>query len=512
MRTEITRSAGSAKSRAGVAPPHTDDAVYRRLFEAVDTGVVIGELVRDADGRVREARFLETNPAYDAIGGEAVGRGGIADPRWIERIETLVDAGVSDHVTHREGDGSAVHDWLIIPLGGDRFAGFITDVTEREQVFAELQESRGRLRLALDAAQMGTFIWHAAEDRTEPDPRMLELFGLPPDGILSLETALTSMIHPDDRERYVEAVMRALDPSGPRALREDIRVRQADGSERWIAVTGLVEFDGERPVRMAGAAADVSQQKRTEIVLRERDARLLANEVELRAALAVKDEFLGLVSHELRTPMTVVLGMSEMLARPDVTLDRVHQIAPDIAESAEVLHGLVESMLTLARLDREEATTLREPMLLRRAVAAIIVRRAAKDPTRDYRLEADEHATLVEVKPEWLDAVVDNLIGNAAKYSTAGRPILVTIEASETEVTARVLDEGPGLSDEDLVRVFEPFYRSKAAREQAPGSGLGLVVAKRIIELMGGRIWALHREGGGTEFGFAVPAMTEPGS
>ena len=133
------------------------------------------------------------------------------------------------------------------------------------------------------------------------------------------------------------------------------------------------------------------------------------------------------------------------------------------------------------------------------------------DPTRDYRLEADEHATLVEVKPEWLDAVVDNLIGNAAKYSTPGRPILVTIEASATEVAARVLDEGPGLSDDDLVRVFEPFYRSKTAREQAPGSGLGLVVAKRIIELMGGRIWAQHREGGGTEFGFAVPAMTEPG-
>src|SRR4029079_1346724 len=120
------------------------------------------------------------------------------------------------------------------------------------------------------------------------------------------------------------------------------------------------------------------------------------------AALAVKDEFLGLVSHELRTPMTVVLGMSEILAREDVTIERVHQIAPDIAESAEVLHGLVESMLTLARLDREEASTLREPMLIRRVVAAVIARRAAEDPTREYRLEADDHATVVEVKPEWL--------------------------------------------------------------------------------------------------------------
>ena len=107
--------------------------------------------------------------------------------------------------------------------------------------------------------------------------------------------------------------------------------------------------------------------------------------------------------------------------------------------------------------------------------------------------------------------MVDNLIGNAAKYSTPGRPIVVSIEASDVEVTARVLDEGPGLSETDLVRVFEPFYRSKAAREQAPGSGLGLVVAKRIIELMGGRIWPGSREVGGTEFGFAVPAMVDAG-
>ncbi len=472
----------------------TEDDPYRLIFETVDAGVVLGELVRDADGRVSLARFLETNAAYRVIDPDTARHGAIAEPHCLAGIESLLVSGTSDHVTHQAADGATTHDWLIIPLGGDRFAGIVTDVTDRARVLTELEESRSRLRLALDAAQMGTFVWYPDEDRTEPDARMLDLFGLPGDGVISLSTAMSTMIHPDDRQGYGEAVARALDPAGTRTVREDIRVVPPDGPERWLAINGRVEFDGDHPVRMAGTVADVSQQKRTEIVLLERDARLRANEVELRAALAVKDEFLGLVSHELRTPMTVVLGMSEILARPDVTIERVHQIAPDIAESAVVLHELVESMLTLARLDREEATTLREPMLLRRAVAAVIARRAAKDATRDYLLEADRHATLVEVKPEWLDAVVDNLIGNAAKYSTPGRPIVVSIEATDVEVIARVLDEGPGLSDADLVRVFEPFYRSKSAREQAPGSGLGLVVAKRIIELMGGRIWARSRE------------------
>ncbi|WP_155370940.1 SpoIIE family protein phosphatase [Catellatospora vulcania] len=116
-----------------------------------------------------------------------------------------------------------------------------------------------RLQLALDAAQLGTFVWYV-EDRAEPDQRMLELFNLPSDGTLSLSAALTSMIHPDDRGRYAAAVADALDPAGNRELRQDIRVLQAHGGYHWVAVTARANFEGDppTPTRLVGVAADVT--------------------------------------------------------------------------------------------------------------------------------------------------------------------------------------------------------------------------------------------------------------
>jgi PAS domain S-box-containing protein len=122
-----------------------------------------------------------------------------------------------------------------------------------------------RLQLALDAAQLGTFVWYV-EDRGEPDQRMRELFNLPNDGGLSLPATLTPTIHPDDRGRYIEAVAAALDPAGSRELREDFRVRQAHGGYHWIEVTAHASFAGDplTPTRLVGVAADVTDRYEAE--------------------------------------------------------------------------------------------------------------------------------------------------------------------------------------------------------------------------------------------------------
>ncbi|GIF47462.1 hypothetical protein Afe04nite_20010 [Asanoa ferruginea] len=122
-----------------------------------------------------------------------------------------------------------------------------------------------RLQLALDAAQLGTFVWYV-EDRSEPDQRMLELFNLPTDGTLSLSAALDSMIHPVDRDRYAAAVSAALDPAGSRELRETIRVLQAHGGYNWVAVTARAFFEGHppAPMRLVGVAADVTDRYEAE--------------------------------------------------------------------------------------------------------------------------------------------------------------------------------------------------------------------------------------------------------
>ena len=129
--------------------------------------------------------------------------------------------------------------------------------------------------MALDAAGMGTFVWYANEDRTEPDARMLELFALPPGGLLSLATALTSMIHPGDRQRYGDAVAAALDPAGSHQLSQEIRVNRGDGSHRWVSVTARAFFEGTPPRadRLVGVAADITRRREIEDELRSSEDR-----------------------------------------------------------------------------------------------------------------------------------------------------------------------------------------------------------------------------------------------
>jgi PAS domain S-box-containing protein len=301
--------------------------------------------------------------------------------------------------------------------------------------------------------------------------------------------------------------------------------------DRWVELYGRVALDGERLRFEEGSEAmgrwfdvfafplgerrfgvlfrDVTKRHQTEAALRESEARLLANEARLMTALAVKDEFLGLVSHELRTPMTVILGMSNVLRRDGLSPERTREIAADIAESAEVLSALVDSMLLLARLEQDDAARLREPILLQRVAGTMLERRRQADPSRPYVLDVRTTAALVDVQGSWLERVIDNLVGNAAKYSTAGRPVTVIVESEDGQAILRVLDEGDGLTADDIEQVFEPFYRSASARQRAAGAGLGLAVSRRIVELMGGRIWARQRPTGGAEFGFAIPSHRE---
>ena len=265
----------------------------------------------------------------------------------------------------------------------------------------------------------------------------------------------------------------------------------------------------DREGRLIGAVnvlVDVTERRRMEEDLRSAaDALARSN--------GVKDEFLGLISHELRTPVTTIYGNAQLLRGrldrlPESTRD---SMVTDIAEDSERLLGIIENLLLLSRMQSGGSSEL-EPQVLTHVIRTEIAVFSRRHPNRDITFtEVPGHHVVVEADRTHLVLLLQNLMTNAQKYGGEDGPIEVTLDATDGEARVRVLDRGLGIGDADPARLFSPFYRSAEAQRTAGGLGLGLPVCDRIVTALGGHMWAAPRDGGGAEFGFALPFAPAPG-
>ncbi len=239
---------------------------------------------------------------------------------------------------------------------------------------------------------------------------------------------------------------------------------------------------------------------------------MIASAEALRESNAVKDEFLGLVSHELRTPVTTIFGNAQILR------DRGDGLAPtdrqsmieDIAEDSERLLGIIENLLLLTRLGSGTTPDL-EPQVLNHVVRKSVDSFVRRHPGRQVTHLGVAHQLMVDADRTNIELLIENLLSNADRYSPAGSDIDVILQAADDEAQVVVLDRGIGLCEDDAAALFAPFYRSATAKKQANGIGVGLAVCKRVVDSHGGRIWAKARDGGGSEFGFALPIRSAAG-
>jgi PAS domain S-box-containing protein len=234
---------------------------------------------------------------------------------------------------------------------------------------------------------------------------------------------------------------------------------------------------------------------------------LLRDVTEARRQELLRDAFLSLLSHELRTPMTAVYGGATLLQRVGDKLDAAtrNDIRADIVSEAERLSRLIDDLLVLTRVEGGVEVG-HEPALLQHLVGEVASQDIRGVKGRPIEVVADPGLPPVMGDETGIRQVTHNLISNALKYSPRASAVEVHVQAgSDDDVIVRVLDRGPGLSETDAAHVFEPFYRGSETAKTASGVGIGLFVCQRLVEAMGGRIWTRPRDGGGSEFGFALP-------
>lgn len=230
-------------------PDHTFDYVNDAYVDIAGPREFIGRTVREAFPELEGQGFFELLDQVYATG-----------ERYFARNLPVQLAGQ---------DGDRIVDFIFEPVrdpdghvNGIFVGGY--DSTEASEATLALEENQARLKQALEAANLGTFVWFPDRDWAEADDRMMAMFALPSDAPLTLQTALAESIHPEDGPAYAEAVGRALDPAGDHRLNHDIRVIQPDGTLRWLTISGQVQFDGDRPVQMAGTAQDVTALRDSE--------------------------------------------------------------------------------------------------------------------------------------------------------------------------------------------------------------------------------------------------------
>ncbi len=413
-----------------------------------------------------------------------------------------------------EGLAAGADDYLAKPFSARELMARISAHLElarvRREAMAALAESEERLRLALDAASMATFVWDLDSGAAQPDARTRALLGLPPQSTLTFKQALDTMIHPEDEPGYREALRRALEPSGSAELQIDIRVRHPDGTERWVAITGRAQLEGEsrRPVRLAGVAMDITKRKEVEEALRQRT---LQNEElidRLEAADRQKNEFLAMLAHELRNPLAPIRNASELLARALAGTPRGQEVVDILKRQVSVMVRLVDDLLDVSRITQGRIVLKRRAVLLAEIIAQAMETVEPLIQEKHHEISVVSYRPLrVYADPTRLVQCVVNILTNAAKYTQPHGSIRVQTAEEADAAVLTIADNGPGISPDLLPHIFDLFVQSERTLDRSQGGlGIGLSLVKRLIEMHGGRVAARSPgAGGGSIFEIRLP-------
>ena len=292
----------------------------------------------------------------------------------------------------------------------------------------------------------------------------------------------------------------------------ELTARARDGKQTVVSYNATTFYDRNRTLQGVFAAArDVTEQKRVELELNE--ARAVAE-----SASQTKSDFLASMSHEIRTPMNAIMGIADLLAQTQLsaTQDKYVQI---FRRAGENLLNLINDILDLSKVEASQLELERTGFSLKEQTEIAIEMVAARAHEKGLILSCDIAADVPDSvigDPTRLRQVLMNLLGNAIKFTSSGT-VSLQVEPdcdplSPTSLRFSVQDTGIGIPDEKLARVFERFTQADSSTTRRfGGSGLGLTISKRLVELMGGRIWVNSKVAMGSTFSFALPLEVETG-
>jgi PAS domain S-box-containing protein len=361
------------------------------------------------------------------------------------------------------------------------FTGVVMDITDQYLASEEIRLTEENLRMAVDAAALGTFQISADERKFIASLKLKEFFGFYPDEEMSYDAAV-AQIHPDFRESVTSNVELAFS-EGRRLQMEYQIIGYHDKQQRWVRAIGEVQQKSGKEY-LTGVIHEITEKKLDEIR---------------------KNDFISMVSHELKTPLTSINTYLQLLLRKaEKSEDQfLKQAYVQSLKQVKNMTDMINGFLNVSRLESSKLHLDKTEFDFLELLKEIKEDYKIQHATHDLIFTLPQSVTVTADRLK-ISQVLNNLVGNAVKYSESGTTINISFEKTDGKITVMVNDKGMGIKSENLDKLFERYYRVEQ-QSIIGGFGIGLYLSAEIIEAHGGKIWAESEFGKGSTFYFELP-------
>ena len=383
--------------------------------------------------------------------------------------------------------------------------GVVQDIDDRKRAELALAESEKQLREAQSMSHTGNWMADVVTGQLTWSDEIYRIFGHEPGSFVPSVEAFHAAIHPDDAA-LVEKSEKHAENTG----RHDVvhRIVRPDGTVRHVHELALAETDAAgNLLRLTGTVQDVTAQVEAEQLL-------IAAREEADRANQSKSEFLSSMSHELRTPMNAILGFGQIMEYDDTLPEEHHDNVREILKAGRHLLELINEVLDLAKVESGRIDLSLEPVEVDAIAEECLSLVSTLAEKRKIQISRSwRRGVLVRADRTRLKQVLLNLLSNAIKYNRQGGSVRLEVQPQDSErLHIRVVDSGPGIPAARLAELFQPFNRLDAENSGIEGTGIGLTITRRIVEMMGGTVDVESEVGVGSSFWIELPLESAPES
>jgi PAS domain S-box-containing protein len=494
---------------------------YRALFESSPVPVVVHSLGKIVHVNPEAVRTMDGRSPADFVGKSIMDFVHAdyreADEERVRRLYAKEGPVAPQEQKFVRADGTVI-DVLVISSPVD-YRGVpasqvvFQDITKRKRAETALKLSEERLRLALQAARMGTWEWNVQTGEILVSETTEKIYGIEPKSTGWTIEEHAGYLHPEDRGAVTELIAEILRGGEESPAQTEYRIVRPDGETRWVEACGEIARDGHGvPQRVLGTVVDITERKRAES-----EKRFLETQLRQAQKMETIGTLAGGIAHDFNNILGPILGYSDMLLADGKINGEVKEDLGYILKAAYRAKELVQQILLFSRQSERDRTPVQIHLIVKEALKLI---KATMPSTIDIQQDIDGDCDAVMADPTQIHQVFLNLCTNArhAMRETGGtlKVSLKHLEADEaflrmhtglTEgryLRLTVSDTGHGINGPHLERIFEPFFTTK---EMGEGTGLGLSVAHGIVVGHGGAITVDSQPGRGTSFHVYLPCV-----